>query len=391
MDESKSHLVIDVPKENDQEVIFKLQNKRPEKIAKKQTFRSFTFGVQSGCLIIKEKKVPLSYLFKVLVKNGLPNTIPIFVDETCAFSNFDFKPIDVPYCPTAWDFKWTNINCSITGNNNGLYCIRVYNLMHGIGEDIMKEIFNEVYQNYNPPVNFRLLQIYQHESPPGRDPYWNAFGTRMFRDMDTMYLDDIVKNEIIQNLEKFMVSSNLYDRFGVVWKYVHLFHGKPACGKTSFVAALATKFNKSIAKLEISNDLDSRKFAKLIQSVPDQTFLLIEDIDALFVERKSETMISFSSLLNCLDGIATKRGLIVFLTTNHIERLDEALIRPGRVDSCIEFKLPGRQELKKALKTLGSQYHQEHETYLDRNLNISIACLQQHLFHCIMTNKLSIL
>lgn len=92
-----------------------------------------------------------------------------------------------------------------------------------------------------------------------------------------------------------------------------------------------------------------------------------------------------------MDGIATVRGLVLFMTTNHIHKLDSAFIRPGRVDCCVEFNLPGREELKSALTVLGSDYKHDHEEYLDRNPDISIAALQKHLFDCIMQEKTSIL
>lgn len=41
---------------------------------------------------------------------------------------------------------------------------------------------------------------------------------------------------------------------------------------------------------------------------------------------------TFSGFLNALDGVASGEERVIFLTTNHIERLDPALIRPGRVD-----------------------------------------------------------
>lgn len=43
-------------------------------------------------------------------------------------------------------------------------------------------------------------------------------------------------------------------------------------------------------------------------------------------------MVTFSGLLNSLDGVTSSEERIIFMTTNHRERLDPALIRPGRVD-----------------------------------------------------------
>lgn len=75
---------------------------------------------------------------------------------------------------------------------------------------------------------------------------------------------------------------------------------------------------------------------------PQQSIILLEDIDAAFVSREESShqkaayeglnRVTFSGLLNALDGVASTEARIVFMTTNYLARLDPALIRPGRVD-----------------------------------------------------------
>lgn len=75
---------------------------------------------------------------------------------------------------------------------------------------------------------------------------------------------------------------------------------------------------------------------------PQQSIILLEDIDAAFVSREETSQqksafeglnrVTFSGLLNALDGVASTEARIVFMTTNYLSRLDPALIRPGRVD-----------------------------------------------------------
>ena len=52
--------------------------------------------------------------------------------------------------------------------------------------------------------------------------------------------------------------------------------------------------------------------------------------------------LSLSGLLNALDGVAASEGRLLFATTNHLERLDPALCRPGRMDVWVEFKNASR-------------------------------------------------
>jgi chaperone BCS1 len=67
------------------------------------------------------------------------------------------------------------------------------------------------------------------------------------------------------------------------------------------------------------------------------SIILLEDIDSIFNQRSSvgrrrRASVTFSGLLNALDGVRTQEGRILFMTTNHPENLDPALVRPGRVD-----------------------------------------------------------
>ena len=76
-----------------------------------------------------------------------------------------------------------------------------------------------------------------------------------------------------------------------------------------------------------------------MSNAPERSILLLEDIDAAFLGRTATSQerqpdgyqpnVTFSGLLNALDGVASGESRIIFMTTNHLERLDPALIRPG--------------------------------------------------------------
>ena len=80
------------------------------------------------------------------------------------------------------------------------------------------------------------------------------------------------------------------------------------------------------------------KLIHLLSNTPERAFVLIEDIDAAFNKRVQtsedgyQSSVTFSGFLNALDGVASGEERIIFMTTNHPEKLDSALIRPGRVD-----------------------------------------------------------
>ena len=64
----------------------------------------------------------------------------------------------------------------------------------------------------------------------------------------------------------------------------------------------------------------------------------------------SKSLVSFSGILNVLDGMARKDGLITFLTTNYKNRLDKALIRPSRIDFILSFKEATEEQVKSMFK-----------------------------------------
>ena len=128
---------------------------------------------------------------------------------------------------------------------------------------------------------------------------------------------------------------------GIPWRRGYLFYCPPGTGKTSVAYALAGELRLKLCVLSLTNPkLTDNVMADLLQRTPPRSLILIEDIDAFFVAREKQdarVQISFSGLLNAIDGAGAQEGRIVVLTTNHREHLDAALIRPGRIDVEIEL------------------------------------------------------
>jgi chaperone BCS1 len=142
-----------------------------------------------------------------------------------------------------------------------------------------------------------------------------------------------------------MANRDWYLQRGIPWRRRYLFYGAPRSGKTSLICALAGHFRMNLYILSLGSAyLTDDSLMTLLASVPSRSFILLEDIDCAFNARsKSEdarNKLTFSGLLNALDGAASKDGSLVFMTTNHIERLDPALIGAGRADVRMEFRSP---------------------------------------------------
>ena len=156
---------------------------------------------------------------------------------------------------------------------------------------------------------------------------------------------------LLADLERFFDSRERYAQLGIPWRRGYLLYGPPGTGKTSLVTALASELHLNVCTLSLASPIvTDEKIHTLLASVPQRSLLLIEDVDAFFRERDAahaQVKLSFSGFLNALDGVATQEGTVLFMTTNHIERLDPALIRAGRIDEQVELGWADEDQLRR--------------------------------------------
>ncbi len=170
---------------------------------------------------------------------------------------------------------------------------------------------------------------------------WRLADSKPRRSLDSVVLDAGVANNLHDDIHGFFSRRQWYAQMGIPWRRGYLFYGPPGTGKTSVAYALAGELRLKLCVLSLTNPkLTDNVMADLLQRTPPRSLILIEDIDAFFVAREKQdarVLISFSGLLNAIDGAGAQEGRIVVLTTNHREKLDAALIRPGRIDVEIEL------------------------------------------------------
>jgi mitochondrial chaperone BCS1 len=176
---------------------------------------------------------------------------------------------------------------------------------------------------------------------------WKPFGDpRRKRPLDSVVLDAGVKEKIVADVKEFQSSSRWYYDRGIPYRRGYLLHGPPGSGKSSFIQALAGELDHDIAILNLSErGLTDDRLNHLLTIIPPRTLVLLEDVDVAFANRRTQTdpdgyrgaTVTFSGLLNALDGVASAEERIIFLTTNYVNRLDSALVRPGRVDMTVRL------------------------------------------------------
>ncbi|KAL2924936.1 AAA-ATPase ASD mitochondrial [Bienertia sinuspersici] len=201
---------------------------------------------------------------------------------------------------------------------------------------------------------------------------------------ETLAMDPHKKNEIVEDLMTFSKGEEFYARIGRAWKRGYLLYGPPGTGKSTMIAAMANLLKYDIYDLELTAVKDNTELRRLLIETSSKSIIVIEDIDCsrdltgqrkkkqdnsddsnmTDEEKKNSTMnmlasegqdtssnpskVTLSGLLNFIDGLWSACGgerLIVF-TTNHVDKLDPALIRRGRMDKHVELSYCGFEAFK---------------------------------------------
>ncbi|WJX91118.1 hypothetical protein P8452_72940 [Trifolium repens] len=219
---------------------------------------------------------------------------------------------------------------------------------------------------------------------------WESVPFKHPSTFDTLAMDPEKKKEIMEDLIDFANGQSFYHKTGRAWKRGYLLYGPPGTGKSSMIAAMANFLGYDIYDLELTEVHNNSELRKLLMKTSSKSIIVIEDIDCsinLSNRKKNKNngsavssgsvsvsvssrsyydsgvgdlrggeengnSITLSGLLNFTDGLWSCCGSerIFVFTTNHIEKLDPALLRSGRMDMHIFMSYCSMQALKILLK-----------------------------------------
>ena len=195
------------------------------------------------------------------------------------------------------------------------------------------------------------------------DETWDTTILRPLRPLETVHFDEKIKEGLVADIYNYLDvnTRKFYNRRGIPYRRGFLLYGPPGTGKTSLSLALAGRFGLELYLLHMPSVRDDSVLEKLFTALPQRCLVLLEDIDAVGIKRRprkpdndsedddneddsddsdsdndrGRSSCTLSGLLNVLDGVASQEGRIVLMTSNFADKLDKALVRPGRVDKML--------------------------------------------------------
>lgn len=299
------------------------------------------------------------------------------------FRDFDSQKMYIEKIPKSGTYVYKNVQFEFDIKSNFHVYERGF-LLEGYltisGEDkVIKEILDQANCSVKKSYNENCIKVYIN------DYIWRLHDFIKKRKFENIYLPEKIVDEIVDDLNNFISGKNdqLYEKLSIPKNRIYMFYGPPGTGKTSLINAIASKFNKNLCIYEFNCDTDDKMLRKNVSDMPVDSILCIEDIDCLFSNRKdydtAKNGITFSGLLNSLDGLCRLEDKIIIMTTNVLDTIDDAIKR--RVNYFVKFDYNTRQQTLQQYKNFfpnGDNFDELWDIIKTNNLKVTPNIIEKY-------------
>ncbi|KAL1309618.1 hypothetical protein HN51_052315 [Arachis hypogaea] len=237
--------------------------------------------------------------------------------------------------------SWTKTNDAVIGGVGSDSAALVLRIKKKDKRRVFRQYFQHIL-SVAEEIELRRKEIRLYtNSSAGESSRWRSVAFTHPASFDTVAMDAELKNKVKSDLDQFLKSKQYYHRLGRVWKRSYLLYGASGTGKSSFIAAMAKFLCYDIYDIDVSKVTDGSNWKTLLMQTTSKSMIVIEDLDRL-LSGKSTAVISVSSILNFMDGIVSCCGeerVMVFTMNGTKDEVDQAVLRPGRIDVHIHFPL----------------------------------------------------
>lgn len=326
--------------------------------------------IMKDCLFINENDSSISFNTKLW--SNLKKTRPLY---ECNINNIiKIKFEDFIFYLTS---GYTNIKKTTNDNITNVTIEAL--IIYGENIDRINEMINicskkyidyhKSLQNDDPYDDNRIFKRRIIKMKNMKQEKWVGFPINVKKNFSNIFLEE--KNMILirDTINEFVSSVDFYYKSGQPYKLGFLFYGIPGCGKTSTIYAIANEYKRDIYSFNLGKIKSDTDLEQIFREVKDNSIVVIEDIDCYklvhqrkYEKPKDENIVinyfhddekknddkkpTLGTLLHILDGYHYLNGCIIIFTTNRKDIIDDAVIRPGRIDHQILFDYCNKNQIK---------------------------------------------